>query len=954
MITNHNYSECWKGVECIHAFNICNTFRHGSLTYSFELFKVLRIDHESDASQYSDAYGPPSDHYDNYQQYYREPEPIIEIIIKESNETLPAPPPPPVQHIKPTKEPVHVFYVKYKKNPKGKGEDDIIYEAPVPALTPPTDEIEEEPHVPEVPYEAATLPPVPPPSTTLRTIIHPDSEVFHGGNLKVTFGETEVKGGDAAYGESNSPTPSVALPHKEAQNRESSPSVNTHGSIKRQGTYHTIPQEVYDQNPPKASPSSLTPTFQVPNGNFQQNTLRQQNVQHQQLQQQQKVNFPRQAPNPQQLPFRPQHTSAIFNNQQQSAHQFNSQQQQALQTPHHQQQYNPRPQFQQPAANHQRQAQRQQSNQFPSSQNSGQNLQQRPQFRQSAQQFDQRPVQYSQPLNTPQQPQRPQTLNQQDAQRFHQQHQQQPQPSQILRNQPINVPNQDFARYNQQQFPTSQPVNTPVPLPSKPIHPQFVHLYQQQINLAQQNSQSFVPSTHQPHQANLPQITQPLPTNQQQYRFSQPVVNIPQPSTSQPLPAFHHSTPSPQVSSVKNQAIRTVFPNFEGGEVIKSISQSEEHLRPQYEQPSKIQQPSPQPTVEQLNQLNQLRNQQQINQLNQQLQNQQSINQQLNQQLYLQQQSLHQRQQQIQNDFSSNPSPKSNHQRTSQYSHPNQIVSTTSQPVKSTTPSYQTKYSQVYSQTPSSTPVPTAETPTSTTEDPKKAKEKEIKFKENLAALPDEVPDDIREQLLSSGILGNADISILDYDKVGDIPIESLPPEALENFYGAGSAPVPAVAIPDPPSPDNTPAESKGVEMKVVHYDPASQEGQKVEDTYIKDDATQVDSVILNDSKYNRYLPLKVSGSNFPLPDASILAGKKVNSVVVLAPVDYDFVKQAEEEDEREGRSGPVQVQGVRFIAGSILKNLIKDPTPENYKSWLSKEKSIPSDRQSVVLLVVS
>lgn len=52
--------------------------------------------------------------------------------------------------------------------------------------------------------------------------------------------------------------------------------------------------------------------------------------------------------------------------------------------------------------------------------------------------------------------------------------------------------------------------------------------------------------------------------------------------------------------------------------------------------------------------------------------------------------------------------------------------------------------------------------------------------------LPDEVPDDLRAQLLSSGILDNADISILDYDKVGDIPIESLPAEHLANFYGGG------------------------------------------------------------------------------------------------------------------------------------------------------------------------
>jgi len=66
--------------------------------------------------------------------------------------------------------------------------------------------------------------------------------------------------------------------------------------------------------------------------------------------------------------------------------------------------------------------------------------------------------------------------------------------------------------------------------------------------------------------------------------------------------------------------------------------------------------------------------------------------------------------------------------------------------------------------------------------------------------LPDEVPDDLREQLLASGILSNADIQILDYDKVGDIPVESLPPEALSQFLGAtkgnsasGSAPIPQI-----------------------------------------------------------------------------------------------------------------------------------------------------------------
>lgn len=36
------------------------------------------------------------------------------------------------------------------------------------------------------------------------------------------------------------------------------------------------------------------------------------------------------------------------------------------------------------------------------------------------------------------------------------------------------------------------------------------------------------------------------------------------------------------------------------------------------------------------------------------------------------------------------------------------------------------------------------------------------------------MPEDIRQQLLSSGILGNADIQILDYDKVSEILLSSL------------------------------------------------------------------------------------------------------------------------------------------------------------------------------------
>jgi hypothetical protein len=91
----------------------------------------------------------------------------------------------------------------------------------------------------------------------------------------------------------------------------------------------------------------------------------------------------------------------------------------------------------------------------------------------------------------------------------------------------------------------------------------------------------------------------------------------------------------------------------------------------------------------------------------------------------------------------------------------------------------------------------------STTATPPASTEAPSKVPSNIV-LPDEVPDDLREQLLSSGILSNADIQILDYDKVGDIPVESLPQEALTQFLGAtkggsasGSAPVPQI-VPAP------------------------------------------------------------------------------------------------------------------------------------------------------------
>lgn len=235
--------------------------------------------------------------------------------------------------------------------------------------------------------------------------------------------------------------------------------------------------------------------------------------------------------------------------------------------------------------------------------------------------------------------------------------------------------------------------------------------------------------------------------------------------------------------------------------------------------------------------------------------------------------------------------------------------------------------------------------------------------------MPEEVPDDLREQLLSSGILSNADIQILDYDKVGDIPLENLPPEALANFQAvAGSEPV-TVVSPYKSEEDSFPSysEKKNVivkpgsgkkidkmEMKVVRFNSESNIANK----YVKEGATQLEPVVLNDSKYNRYLPLKISGTQFPVPDVPQLIGRNVTSVVILAPVDYEFLqrrdKQAEEARVGRRSASPVlEVQGVHFVAGDVLKDLVKTPNKENYKKWLDKENETALDKQSVVLLIV-
>lgn len=247
------------------------------------------------------------------------------------------------------------------------------------------------------------------------------------------------------------------------------------------------------------------------------------------------------------------------------------------------------------------------------------------------------------------------------------------------------------------------------------------------------------------------------------------------------------------------------------------------------------------------------------------------------------------------------------------------------------------------------------------------------KSSKKVSELPDEVPDDLREQLLSSGILDNADISILDYDKVGDVPLEDLPPEHLANFYGAGGASQISssnqVLNIVKPNGDNigelqytdsykteerkhkVVPKKQNVDLKVVRFDSTNQ--KSVTDKYIKQDSTVLPSVDI-DQLYNRYLPLKVNGDQFPIPDSDVLRNKKISSVVVLAPV--DSLGSSEEDDVVEdGRyeRDIIDSKEVHFLAGDSLKNLLRKPTKENFKRWLEKESKTHIDLQSVVLLVV-
>lgn len=830
---------------------------------------------------------PPSHHHQ--QQHYverpvyiREPEPIIEIIIKESNVTLPPSPTLPVITPAPKKkEEVQVFYVKYKKNPHGEGKDSIIYDTPVPAISPPVkdedEEIEEEQgralqsdaaYSSETVYATSPRPP----STTLRAIIKPESEVFHSDHgIHVTFGEeqqTLKKEYDDADEES-APRPAISFPHGQPQGR--------------QLNFNSGPQK---RNPP------LPPV--IPNGPRFPPNYRPFNQQNRGPPPN-KVNLDQPPPNrPSNFNTRP--TNFQFNSQFQTQQsQFHFSQRQPVP-------YRPFDQLRPQSSNNNVSPQQQQHNQFqrpapPPPQQQQSHFPSHQQLPLPQQQHTFAPPQQHQPENQFNRQQFTQQQQFQQQQQQKEQFQQLKDPQQQIKDsfqQPPNRLPQSNFQFPQQQFPQFSQQNQQ--LPQQHNFGQQPILQQQQFPSQQQFNQQL---NFQYHQQNV----QAFQSHTNQNGHLQPQPNQ--------FNGFQQQQQQHNQNTHQQQRPSSIIPP--GGELIASV--------PKYEQHISI------PT-------NQFQQESQISQQQQQSPNNNGLSP-IDYKTQIQQQFLNSQE----SFFGNNQNPAA-------------LQQTTQRPF-----TYQTAPS-----TTTTTTIRTTTSTTTTTAAPTTSKDKNPL---NLQ-LPDEVPDDLREQLLNSGILANAQISILDYDKVGDIPLSALPPDQLANFYNAGgasqiaagSAPVPSVVdasgraiVEEDQEPSASDVEeikiNQPVEMKVVHFDPESDQGKKLKDAYVKDDATRIEPVVLNDQKYTKYLPLKVSGEQFPIPNVPELKGKNINSVVVLAPVDYSIA-----ENTRITRDVNKNVEEVKFISGPELKKLLENPSKANFEKFLDHENRTTSDRQSVILLV--
>lgn len=1085
--------------------------------------------------------------------YYEHPEPIIEIIIKESNETLPIQPvhtPPPVK-----KEPIQVFYVKYSKDKNAYGKDSIVYEKPVPALTPPSNA--EEHH-----KESYTTlaPPIisyaPLHSTTLRTIIKPDSETYLSeSGVRVTFGKEhsnpheDDQVADPEGHEETAPKPAVLFPQQPTSNPNDQGS-HFHKRVPPFTNEQQIrPPQNFHQKVEFQQHAQQRIQFQQPHlpGNLQ---LPLQNTPHQPFKTQQSFTRPSGPPNfnnqpsfsgppnfggptnippsfnshphttgsqhitngpprltssthpsgpphfngpppnqERQLGGSPQtHGPPLVNGPPQSHRPIQGTGPQPVHGPpqtHGPPQIHGPPQVNGPPPtiningppNFNNSPVNRPPNKFPPSFHLRPNP---PSITPTRQAFQphQRPF-HSGP--TPQsffnehkylqenyhtimteqvEPPKDQLLPNKSPQKFHF-------PQQSHSN---NAPPLSQEEYNNRYYQQVQELNNRNPSSSPPTH-QIPQSHQQSAFLKPNNNHG--PHLSRPSPSQAPIITQkpisfkdqnqqenfhnqfqhqpihptppsnfqntfqprPTPTQQQhiqhQQSFSHP--NLQQ-NQQQHQQHQHQQHQQPQLQQQRQQPQlqqhqhdnankgNDDFANFHqdnvkqfaptDAEFVAAIPKYEQHIvingdktqilpSPEtYQHQDLSKQPTPQPTQQPI--------QQQIQQQYYKTE-QQHIQEQLEQNVKKQQEEIQRLQAQLhQNQLRQKEIDDYNNQKNSQINYQTQFTQhqSISEEYNPKNYDHNQQYSQsqgrspsspqIYVQSSTSKPVYASTTtrtvsitPTtqkyvsSTVNSVQEEEEKPEKKKKPSFVLPDEVPDDLRQQLLSSGILDNADISVLDYDKIGDTSLDQLPPDQLANFFSAGGAHqiaaselLHSVVKPngdkvskridedmmeedqESAASENVqyvvpaPNEKENIEMKVVHFNPETAQGQQVADDYVKDDATKLEPVALNDLKYNRYLPLKVSGNQFPVPDLPELKGRKVTSVVVLAPVSTEILDPATIDHARPERAVQNQLKGIKFIAGDILQELIKRPTAENYMKWLEKEKNTSPNNQAVILLV--
>lgn len=938
----------------------------------------------------------------NYPQYAEAPEPIIEIIIQDNNETLPAPPQAVYGSGKKKKEQVQVFYVKYHKDEKS----GLVIHDPIPALSPSSHNQEEEEYE-DQPIIVTPIPQLPQKSTTLRTIIRPDSQQYESDSgVHVTFGsphndhsksDNQIQDEDKVE---SAIRPIIQLP----QSR-----IGPAGSIKekRAQSFGQSQGRVVNGPPPNFLPNPQpliqSPPFQRPPPEFnpQNNFISPQN----QGQLSHQLSLPNQEPskpfhpnnNFQHQHFQQQHHQQQVNNFQQQQHNLRPQQQVSIPVQHQQQQQGQfgsqqnvlgHQQFNQPPRLSISQAQQQQPILRPPQRppvSSEFNQNQRPFNYHAHPTQPQQQIRFPQPGANQQQFQRPVQNFIQEFQQGFQQGLQRPQSQQLPQRQ--GPPQQNFHAQSQQLPPGNRPSPqfNSRPFPNQPSFPQSqgspsqsfqnqgqrpsnslpqnppLNFRQNQELNAQHNTQSLHQHNQQAHQ-HQQQLQQQHAQQQQQQHFEQFQNNenvFRGGLIQQVAPDLTNVQHRPQLSSHQNQQAfqgqgdpgfrqdqnNFIQKNFGSDvQVHSSVPKFEHHITetvnpPVFFQPTavdmeKIQQLSTGDSQHRFSvnqQKQQLGVSNHFSQVFPQVENHQKQFKQSHSQSHSESQSF------LELNGRNNFSPEPRVQET---------VTAATSPATTRRVETTTKRTDIAKPLPSTTKKPV------------------------VFDLPDEVPDDLREQLLSSGILENAQISVLDYDKVGDTTLQDLPPEHLANFFNAGggaqigaSNKVISVLKPNGDSVDEKiktfkndrevtkilesankfPSKKEDLNLKVVRFDAQSQ--KNFPDQYIRKDSKILPSVNVDQNNYNRYLPLKINGAQFPIPDVEELRGKRISSVVVLAPVNGNDANARFERD-------TVEKSQIMFIAGDSLKNLLRKPSTDNFKKWLEKEQKTNPELQSVVLLV--